>query len=68
MQHDCTCLIYLNPRRQGGNEMKSFRKELWYEIPTRRGFINITPQVDTRPEAGVKLQSCNLKWPAGHPT
>ena len=26
--------------------MKSFRKELWFEIPTRRGFINITRQVD----------------------
>ena len=25
--------------------MKSFRKELWFEIDTRRGFINITPQV-----------------------
>lgn len=26
--------------------MKSFRKELWFNIPTRRGFINITPQID----------------------
>ncbi len=25
--------------------MKSYRKELWFEIPHRRGFINITPQV-----------------------
>jgi len=25
--------------------MKSFRKELWFNIPTRRAFINITPQV-----------------------
>ena len=25
--------------------MKSYRKELWFEIETRRGFINITPQV-----------------------
>jgi secondary thiamine-phosphate synthase enzyme len=25
--------------------MKSYRKELWFEIPSRRGFINITPQV-----------------------
>ncbi len=25
--------------------MKSFRKELWFEVPTRRAFINITPQV-----------------------
>ncbi len=27
--------------------MKSFRKELFFDIPARRGFINITPDVDT---------------------
>jgi len=26
--------------------MKSYRKELWFNIPTRRGFVNITPQVE----------------------
>jgi secondary thiamine-phosphate synthase enzyme len=26
--------------------MKSFRKELWFEITSRRGFVNITPQVE----------------------
>jgi secondary thiamine-phosphate synthase enzyme len=26
--------------------MKSYRKELWFELPSRRGFINITPQVE----------------------
>jgi secondary thiamine-phosphate synthase enzyme len=26
--------------------MKSFRKELWFEIPSRRGFVNITGQVE----------------------
>lgn len=26
--------------------MKSFRKELWFNIPARRAFINITPQVE----------------------
>ncbi len=26
--------------------MKSHRKELWFEIPARRGFVNITPQVE----------------------
>ena len=26
--------------------MNSFRKELWFQVPTRRAFINITPQVD----------------------
>jgi secondary thiamine-phosphate synthase enzyme len=25
--------------------MKSYRKELWFEVPSRRAFINITPQV-----------------------
>jgi secondary thiamine-phosphate synthase enzyme len=25
--------------------MKSYRKELWFEIPGRRGFVNITPDV-----------------------
>ena len=27
--------------------MKSYRRELWFEVPTRRGFINITPQVES---------------------
>lgn len=26
--------------------MKSYRKELWFHISKRRGFINITPQVE----------------------
>ncbi len=26
--------------------MKTFRKELWFNIPVRRGFINITSQVE----------------------
>jgi thiamine phosphate synthase YjbQ (UPF0047 family) len=26
--------------------MKSYRKELWFNIPSRRAFINITPQVE----------------------
>jgi secondary thiamine-phosphate synthase enzyme len=27
--------------------MKSYRKELFFQTPTRRAFINITPQVET---------------------
>lgn len=27
-------------------DMKSYRKELWFEIPTRRAFVNITGQVE----------------------
>jgi thiamine phosphate synthase YjbQ (UPF0047 family) len=35
--------------------MKSFRKELWFELPTRRGFINITPQVEAAlRESGIR--------------
>ena len=26
--------------------MKSYRKELWFNVPSRRGFINITSQVE----------------------
>jgi secondary thiamine-phosphate synthase enzyme len=29
-----------------GNIMKSYRKELWFNIPSRRAFINITSQVE----------------------
>ena len=25
--------------------MKSYRKELWFTVPNRRGFVNITPEV-----------------------
>jgi len=35
--------------------MKSYRKELWFNIPTRRAFLNITPQVEEcLKERGVK--------------
>jgi secondary thiamine-phosphate synthase enzyme len=35
--------------------MKSLRKELWFQVPSRRGFINITPQVEEAvKESGVK--------------
>jgi len=30
--------------------MKSYREELWFEVPTRRALINITPQI----EAGLQ--------------
>ncbi|MBF0275179.1 MAG: YjbQ family protein [Nitrospinae bacterium] len=26
--------------------MKSYRKELWFNLPARRGFLNITPEVN----------------------
>ena len=35
--------------------MLSYRKELWFEIPTRRAFINITPEVEACVrESGVR--------------
>ncbi len=35
--------------------MKSFRKELWVNVPTRRAFINITPQIETvLQESGIR--------------
>jgi secondary thiamine-phosphate synthase enzyme len=35
--------------------MKSYRKELWFEVPTRRAFINITRQVEAcLRESGVQ--------------
>ena len=35
--------------------MKSFRKELWFQTPTRRALINITPQVEEAVrESGVR--------------
>jgi secondary thiamine-phosphate synthase enzyme len=35
--------------------MKSYRKELWFEVPTRRAFINITPKVEEcLRETGIK--------------
>lgn len=35
--------------------MKSYRKELWFNIPSRRGFVNITHEVETAVhESGIK--------------
>jgi secondary thiamine-phosphate synthase enzyme len=42
--------------------MKSFRKELWFDVPQRRGFLNITPQIlDCLAESGIRegLLLCN---------
>jgi thiamine phosphate synthase YjbQ (UPF0047 family) len=35
--------------------MKSYRKELTLHLPTRRGFVNITPQVEEAlRESGIR--------------
>ena len=40
---------------KGEITMKSYRKELWFNIPTRRAFVNITPQVgECVKESGVQ--------------
>jgi secondary thiamine-phosphate synthase enzyme len=42
--------------------VKSYRKELWFNVPSRRAFVNITPQVaDALRESGIKegLLLCN---------
>ena len=45
----------LNDYTKEGPAMKSYRKELWFEVPTRRAFINITPQIDAcLQESGIK--------------
>ncbi|MGD8564220.1 MAG: secondary thiamine-phosphate synthase enzyme YjbQ [Desulfarculaceae bacterium] len=39
--------------------MKSFRKELWFNVPTRRAFINITHEVDQAlRESGIEEGLC----------
>jgi secondary thiamine-phosphate synthase enzyme len=39
--------------------MKSHREELWYEIPSRRGFVNITPEVEAAVQAsGIREGLC----------
>jgi secondary thiamine-phosphate synthase enzyme len=39
--------------------LKSHRQELWFEIPTRRAFLNITPQVETcLQESGIREGLC----------
>ena len=35
--------------------MKTYRTEMWFDIPTRRAFINITPDVETcLRESGIR--------------
>ncbi|MHC4063229.1 MAG: secondary thiamine-phosphate synthase enzyme YjbQ [Planctomycetota bacterium] len=39
--------------------MRSYRKELWFEIPSRRGLVNITPQVaEAVADSGVREGLC----------
>ena len=39
--------------------MKSWRRELWFHLPSRRGFVNITPQVEQCVrESGIREGLC----------
>lgn len=39
--------------------MKSYRKELWFNIPSRRGFVNITSEVEKAvAESGIREGLC----------
>lgn len=39
--------------------MKSYRKELWFNVPKRLGFVNITPEVEKAlAESGIKEGLC----------
>ena len=39
--------------------MKSFRRELWFDIPARRAFVNITPRVEEcLAESGIDEGLC----------
>jgi len=39
--------------------MKSFREELWFEVPARRGLINITPTIEKcLRDSGIKEGLC----------
>ena len=39
--------------------MKSYRKELWFTVPSRRAYLNITPQVEAcLAESGIREGLC----------
>lgn len=39
--------------------MKSYREELWFEVPSRRDYINITPKVqDALAKSGIREGLC----------
>ncbi len=39
--------------------MKSYRKELWFEVPARRAFINLTAQVEAcLAKSGIREGLC----------
>ena len=47
VQRHFTWVIFLMSLLVEEKSMKSYRKELSFDIPGRRGFLNITPDVET---------------------
>jgi len=56
----CICPVFEKELPSGAPRgdhapMKTYRKELWFEVPARRAFINITPQVEAAlRESGIQ--------------
>jgi len=51
---DIKHIVFLREQRSP-TAMKTYRKELWFNVPTRRAFVNITPQVEAAlRESGIK--------------
>jgi hypothetical protein len=47
--------LFKNNPKANENSMKTYRKELWFNLPTRRGFVNITAQVEEAlRESGIR--------------
>src|SRR6478672_13548924 len=51
----CWSALEPMPDRNAGESMKSYRKELWFEVPGRRAFLNITAEVEAAlADSGVR--------------
>jgi len=39
--------------------MESFRQELWFELPSQTGFVNVTPKAErpTRQVSSLRIKS-----------
>ncbi len=52
-------MFIVTQRYDGISAMKSYRKELWFHVPARRGLLNITRQVQAcLKESGIQEGLC----------
>jgi secondary thiamine-phosphate synthase enzyme len=52
-------MIYTDTDDREGGHMKSYREELWFNTPKRRGYINITSRIEEAvKKSGVKEGLC----------